>query len=194
MPNIKNAMRHLFLMLTVLFFTSCAGVKQAPITPATHTGLNLNENREEATKAGNDSLLIGTTTRVAFEKPRYSTWFHPMYLRYQPNPKIMEQLQPKLADITIKVFLGSWCGDSQREIPRFYKLLDAARIPYSRIELISLREDKTGLKGEEKTYNITAVPTFILYQEGKEVGRIVETAYPTLEMNMLNLLTGSSKK
>ncbi|MGV3540359.1 MAG: hypothetical protein ACO1OQ_11140 [Rufibacter sp.] len=188
------SMRYLLFFTSLLLLVACSTPRQAAITSSTHTGLDPNENREEATKAGNDTILIGTTTRVAFERPRYSSWFHPMYLRYTPNPKIMEQLQPALEGVTVKAFIGSWCMDSQREVPRFYKVLDAARIPHSRVEMISLREDKSGLNGEEKTYNITAVPTFIFYKNGKEVGRIVETAYPTLEMNMLTVLTDSTSK
>ncbi|WP_066830026.1 thioredoxin family protein [Rufibacter ruber] len=185
-------MRYVLFIFAALAFAACSTPRQAVITDATHTGLDPQENREEPTQAGNDSLLIGTTTRVAFEMPRYSAWFHPMYLRYKPNEQIIDQLQPQLEGVRIKVFMGSWCLDSQREIPRFYKVLDAARFPYSRVEMTSLREDKTGLTGEEKTLNITAVPTFIFYKNGKELGRIVETAYPTLEMNMLTVLKDST--
>jgi len=186
-------MRYWFFIFVLVALSACATPRQAPITASTHTGLDPNENREEASATGSEMVLIGPTTRVAFEQEPYSTWFHPMYLRYKPNETIMEQLQPLLQDVTIKAFMGSWCIDSQREIPRFYKILDAAHIPHSRMELVSLRENKTGFQGEEKVYDIVNVPTFIFFREGKEVGRIVETAYPTLEMNMVTLLTDSTK-
>lgn len=186
-------MRYPFLFIALFALASCATPRQAPITADTHTGLDPNENREEANQSGNGNVLIGPTTRVAFEQAPYSEWFHPMYLKYKPNEEIIEQLQPKLEGVTIKAYMGSWCIDSQREIPRFYKILDATRFPYSRLDLISLREDKTGFNGQEKADNITAVPTFIFFKDGKELGRIVETAYPTLEMNMLQVLTDSTK-
>ncbi|WP_192823444.1 thioredoxin family protein [Rufibacter sp. LB8] len=182
-----------FIIISALALASCSTARQARITAATHTGLKAHENREEKAADGKDSLLIGPTTRVAFEKARYSTWFHPTYLRYKPNEKLMEELVPLLEGVTIKAFIGSWCLDSQRELPRLFKILDAARIPYSRMEMTSLREDKSALNNEDKTYSITAVPTFILYKDGKEVGRIVETAYPTLEMNMITLLKEAKK-
>ncbi|WP_210486389.1 thioredoxin family protein [Rufibacter aurantiacus] len=170
-----------------------SSVEQSGYSAAGQTGLDANKNREEKNKAGNENILIGAVDRAAFENAPYSTWFHPAYQRYTPNQKIMEELVPLLENITVKAYMGSWCEDSQRDVPRFYKLLDQAHFPHSRLHLISLREDKTGPNGEEKLDNITAVPTFILYREGKELGRIVETAYPTLEMNMLTIIKGTGK-
>lgn len=185
-------MKHRLLLLAVLALGSCATPRQAPITENTHTGLDPNENREETTAAG-DTILIGPTTRVAFEQDPYSNWFHPAYLSYKPKEAMVEQLQPLLENVTIKAYIGTWCLDSKREVPRLFKVLDATRFPYSKVEMISLREDKTGLNGQEKADNITAVPTFIFYRDGKEVGRIIETAYPTLEMNMITVLSDSTK-
>lgn len=182
------------LFVTVLALGASACARQTTTYSSSETsGINPNENREEKTKSG-ETILIGPTTRIAYEKEPYSSWFHPAYMRYQPNAKIMEELQPLLQGISFKALTGSWCMDSQRELPRLYKVMDQARIPYSRLEVISLREDKTTPTGEEKAYNITAVPTIILYRNGQEVGRIVETAYPTLEMNMLTILKGAPKK
>jgi thiol-disulfide isomerase/thioredoxin len=189
---LRQSFRLLFVTVLAVGASACA--RQTTTYSSSETsGINPNENREEKTKAG-ETILIGPTTRIAYEKEPYSTWFHPAYLRYQPNAKIMEELQPLLQGVSIKGFTGSWCMDSQRELPRLYKIMDQARLPYSRLEIVSLREDKTGLGGEEKTANITAVPTFILYRNGQEVGRIVETAYPTLEMNMLTILKAATKK
>lgn len=177
------------LLLAGIALVSCATPRQAPITESTHTGLDATINREEANTAGNGNLLIGPTTRVAFEQDPYSSWFHGTYLKYNPKEPMLEKLQPLLENVTIKAYIGTWCMDSQRELPRFFKILDATRFPYANLEMISLREDKTGLDNQAKTDSITAVPTFIFYRQGKEVGRIVETAYPTLEMNMVTVLS-----
>ncbi|WP_207432601.1 thioredoxin family protein [Sabulibacter ruber] len=174
--------------------STASSAEQSGYSSADHTGLNPNENREEKNKAGTENILIGTTTRMAFDQAPYSSWFHPAYQRYTPNAKIMEQLQPLLEGVTVKAYVGSWCMDSQRDVPRFYKVIDQAHFPYSRLKMISLREDKSAPEGEEKIDNITAVPTFILYKDGKEMGRIVETAYPTIEMNMVNILKGTENK
>ncbi|GGK58734.1 thioredoxin family protein [Rufibacter glacialis] len=173
--------------------TSSSATEQSGYSASGQTGLDLTRNREEKNKAGNENILVGTTGREAYENAPYSTWFHPTYQRYQPNQKIMEELQPLLENVTVKAYTGSWCLDSQRDLPRFYKVLDFARFPHAKFNVISLREDKSSLTGEEKRDSITAVPTFILLRDGKEVGRIVESAYPTIEMNMLTILKGAAK-
>jgi thiol-disulfide isomerase/thioredoxin len=184
--------RLLFFFLLALGVSSCAR-KSSSYSASPTSGINPNENREEKNAAGTENILVGPTTRLAFDQAPYSSWFHPAYLRYQPNQKIMDELQPLLENVSITGYVGSWCLDSQRDLPRLYKLLDQARFPHSKLHLIHLREDKSSLNGEEKKDTVTAVPTFILYREGKEVGRIVETAYPTLEMNMLTILKGTTK-
>ncbi|WP_148041208.1 thioredoxin family protein [Rufibacter immobilis] len=181
------------LIIAMLAFAAISCTRRATYSASEQSGLDPSENREEKNAAGTENILIGPTTRVAFENAPYNTWFHPAYLRYQPNQKIMDELQPLLENVTVKGYIGSWCLDSQRDLPRLFKVIDQARFPHSRLQLISLREDKSSLKGEEKGDSITAVPTFILYRDGKEVGRIVETAYPTLEMNMLTILKGDTK-
>ncbi|QHL88950.1 hypothetical protein GU926_16545 [Nibribacter ruber] len=185
--------KHLLVFATALALAGCAGSKQSS-SEAVHTGINPNENREEKTATG-ETILIGPITRVAFDQAPYSGWFHPAYQRYTPNAKIMEELTPLLENVTFKAFVGSWCIDTQRDLPRLFKVLDVGRVPLTKLQMVSLREDKTTWTGEEKQYNVTAVPTFIVYnKEGKELGRIVEVAYPTIEMQLLNIIKGTEKK
>ncbi|MBC3538388.1 thioredoxin family protein [Rufibacter sediminis] len=190
--------RFLFLAFMVLGTFACARktttAEQSGYSAAGQTGLDQHLNREEKNAAGTENILIGPSDRVAYESEPYSKWFHPAYQRYTPNAKIMEELQPMLENVSIRAYTGSWCMDSQRDLPRFYKVIDQAHFPHARFSVVNLREDKTSPNGEEKSANITAVPTFILYRDGKEVGRIVESAYPTIEMNMLTILKGEASK
>ncbi|WP_157600682.1 thioredoxin family protein [Rufibacter sp. DG15C] len=185
--------KSLLLFATVLALGSCAGTKQSTSASPAPTGINPNENREEKSPTG-ETILIGPTTRVAFDQAPHSAWFHPGYQRYTPNAKIMEELTPLLETVTFKAYMGSWCIDSQRDVPRFFKVLDMGRVPLTKLEMVSLREDKSTWTGEEKQLNISAVPTFIVYKDGKELGRIVEVAYPTIEMQLLNIIKGTEKK
>jgi thiol-disulfide isomerase/thioredoxin len=97
-----------------------------------------------------------------------------------------------LEGVDLLVFMGTWCEDSQRELPHFYKILDHLGIPESRLRVVALDNHpdrrKTSPDGAEQGWNIDYVPTFIFLKNGKELGRIVETPLASLERDMINIL------
>jgi hypothetical protein len=62
----------------------------------------------------------------------------------------------------------------QNLVPVFYRLVDKAGYPDENITLIGVDRDKTTLDNLSTAFNIINVPTFIVMQDGKEVGRVVE--------------------
>ena len=91
--------------------------------------------------------------------------------------------------IKIKGFLGTWCGDSRREIPRFFKILDQAGFKFNNLELIAVNRNKKTPDNLQEGFNIIRVPTFIFYKQGKEIGRYVEYAKESLEKDMLQIIS-----
>ncbi len=141
--------------------------------------------------------ILGEITKEGFTKNSFNTWFTPNYDAYEPDEKIIKKLKRKLKKYTITVFMGTWCGDSKREVPKFYKVLEEANFPESKLRVVGLnngREQyKQGPNGEEKGLNIHRVPTFIVYnKKGKEVGRIVEHPVESLEADLLKICRGKS--
>ncbi|NMH87017.1 hypothetical protein [Flavivirga algicola] len=141
-------------------------------------------------------LLLGEINRQGLKKNSFNNWFSKNYDDYLVNNKIVNRLKRPLKDYEIKVFLGTWCRDSKREIPNFYKVLDAANFPEKQLKVIAVNKTVEAYKqspnGEEKDLNIHRVPTFIFYKNGKEVNRIVEFPKETLERDILKII--SSKK
>lgn len=136
--------------------------------------------------------ILGEITKEGFTQNSFNTWFTPNYEAYEPDEKIIKKLKRKLKKYTITVFMGTWCGDSKREVPKFYKVLEEANFPESKLRVVGLnngREQyKQGPNGEEKGLNIHRVPTFIVYnKKGKEVGRIVEHPVESLEADLLKI-------
>lgn len=84
--------------------------------------------------------------------------------------------------------MGSWCSDSQREVPRFYRIMDDAGITNDKIELISVNREKKVPGMDINNLRIERVPTFIIYDGIKELGRIIETPAETLEKDLLRIL------
>lgn len=139
-------------------------------------------------------MLIGYTTLEAFKDTSFSWWWDSGYIMYDPDSATSDQLRTLMDSEDIKIVMGTWCSDSRREVPHFYKLLDAINYPKESVILINVNRDKVGLGDEVEGMNIEFVPTFIFSKNGEELGRIVETPYESLEKDMLEIILGEDKK
>ena len=135
--------------------------------------------------------LLGQVNREGLASHTFGTWFNKNHDDYIPNEALIQEFKDSLSSYKIKVFLGTWCGDSKREVPRFYKVLDLAGFPENQLEVIAVDRIAEAYKkspnGEEIGLNIHRVPTFILYNNGKEINRIVEFPVETLERDLFNI-------
>lgn len=107
---------------------------------------------------------------------------------YVSNNEVVQALRPMLKDKHITIVWGTWCGDSRLHVPHFYKLLKDAEFPEEQITLIEVERDKKVPPGAADHLNIERVPTFIIFEADKELGRIVEQPEETLEKDLLELL------
>lgn len=139
-------------------------------------------------------ILLGKKKRADLEAEPYVSWFRPNYESHPLNEKAIAQLKPLLKKVKIKIFMGTWCGDSKSQTPAFYKILDAAGYNQKNLTLIAVSRDKDTPEGYEKGMDIERVPTFIFYKKGKEVNRIVEYPVSSLEEDMLVILNGQAYK
>ena len=84
------------------------------------------------------------------------------------------------ADLKVKILFGTWCHDSEREVPRMLKLLTASGVKEDNISLISLDIRKEEPEGRAKALGVRFTPTFVFYSGSQELGRIVER--PTVSL------------
>jgi tetratricopeptide (TPR) repeat protein len=151
-----------------------------------------NLNQVVVDDKGNKKLL-GITTKAGLQQTPFLEWFDKNHEAYLENKAVIKKLKPALSDYTIKAFFGSWCGDSKLHLPEFYKILEAAKYPMDKLEVIAVDRTKEAYKQapghEEKGLNIHRVPTFIFYKDGQEVNRIVEHPLETLERDILKIVT-----
>ena len=170
-------MKNIFFCLLVVIAFSCSTSKKA---------ISASEN-----DAGN---LVGIANKDSFIQKPYNDWFTPNYEDYTLDEVTIEQLKPQLKKITIKAFMGTWCGDSQDQIPVFYKILDEVGFKYSNLEMIAVNRSKQTPDNLQEGYNIERVPTFIFYKNGKEIGRFVEYPRETVEEDILKIVSGKPYK
>jgi thiol-disulfide isomerase/thioredoxin len=98
---------------------------------------------------------------------------------------------PPGAEVT--VYMGSWCGDSRREVSRLWRVLDEAggSLP-CKISYIGVDHDKKEPAALIAGSDLRYVPTLIVKRDGREVGRIVESSPHGVEQDLLALLGGSA--
>ncbi|MDX2003366.1 MAG: thioredoxin family protein [Chitinophagales bacterium] len=143
-----------------------------------------------------DSIPKGIMELEVLQKPPYSSWFVPEYDHYKLNVKALNRCRKRVNDkLRVIIFMGTWCSDSRREVPRFYKVLDNLVIPEVQTKLIFVDRSKDDGNGEATKYQIVKVPTFIITNErGKELGRIVESPAQSLEKDICRILNGEEGK
>lgn len=132
---------------------------------------------------------VGRITREQLG-PAFMTAYDTVHIQTE----FVDVIRQANADVHILVFLGTWCSDSKREVPRFLKIVDAAGIPADRITLLALDRKKTSPEGMEVRYGIERVPTFIFLKKETEIGRIVETPQTTLEGDILTILAAAIQR
>lgn len=139
--------------------------------------------------AGGNINLLGKSSRQRLAQAPFDTWFNKNYTDYAIDTNAANQLKPLLKNKQFVIFMGTWCGDSRREVPRMYKLLDYCGVKPAQIQLINVNNHDTAYKQspghEERGLYIFRVPDLLVYENNKEVGRIVESPVATIEKDLL---------
>jgi len=140
---------------------------------------------------GND-MLLGKCTRAALLQSPFADWFKPNYDSYIVDSFTCNFIRPLLANKSITIFMGTWCGDSRREVPRVLKMLDCCGFPMNDLALVMVGNSdslyKKSPQHEEAGKNIVRVPTIIVEQKNVEIGRIIESPITSLEKDLLAIL------
>lgn len=114
--------------------------------------------------------------------------------RYQPDPQTLEILKEISTNIQILVFLGTWCPDSQREVPRFLKIMDLIQNSHISYKLFGLDRTKKDPEGLAENHQLEFVPTFIVLQNDTELDRIVERPMVSIEQDLADILASGGEK
>ncbi|SDW37869.1 Thiol-disulfide isomerase or thioredoxin [Lutibacter oricola] len=152
--------------------------------------------QKKTTKAttNNDGDLIGIAIKSNFLVEPHKDWFDFSYNDYTPNKEIIKQLKPLINSVKIKTFMGTWCGDSQEQIPVFYKVLEATEFNFNNLEMVTVNRKKKAPKSLQKGFNIIRVPTIIIFKNNEEIGRLVEYPRETIEADLLKIISGKPYK
>lgn len=137
--------------------------------------------------------MIGYCDRSGIENGLMADDFHMFYHSYALNEELALQSSNKLKELDISIIFGSWCSDSREQLPRIFRFLDAAGFPSERLMLLAVDRTKTAPGIDIGHLHVERVPTIILYHNGREIGRIIETPMETIEADIAVILSGYFK-
>ena len=142
-----------FLMLMAL---GCGSTEQQSVTSEPFTG-------------------VISASQLMTEYPQ----FRSAYDQYQPNAAEIAAIK-SLSGKSLIVLFGTWCHDSEREVPRLLKLLDLSGVELDSLSLHGVNYNKQEPNNLHQQYDLRYSPTIILLQGEAELGRIVEKPITSL--------------
>ena len=137
-------------------------------------------------------MLTGEISRSTLQQSPYGDWYQKYDQGYQVDRAMAAQFSPLLEDVDIVIIMGTWCHDSQRQVPRFYKILSAAGADLNRVKMVAVDMSFAAPDLDVAALGITNTPTFIFSRNGVEMNRIVESPVESLEQDMLAILKGAA--
>lgn len=101
----------------------------------------------------------------------YSTFENGVHA-YQLSEQDKEVVSSWPSNISFEIYFGTWCHDSEREVPRLIKILSNNQ--NVAMKLYALDYQKKEPSGKANKAQVKYTPTIVVLKNGVEVGRIVE--------------------
>ena len=137
-------------------------------------------------------MLLGEITIEELQQEPFAEWYQMESDGYEVDTELTNAISDP-GQYTYEVFLGTWCGDSRREVPRMEKIFSEMGIDMSNVLIVTLDRDKISPNGEQEGKDIRYVPTLIVNKDNQEIGRIVESPSSetaTLESDLFEISLG----
>lgn len=95
-----------------------------------------------------------------------STRFMRVYDNYRPDLALISKIREALPRACVVTVSAYWCGDCVWNVPKMARI--AEHLPSWEFEIYAQEDEHA------QTLDIFAIPTSVVYRDGKEVGRIIE--------------------
>ena len=171
-------MKNIFFTVLIILLTGCSSRQQKPLPIRSVKGTS------------GEMILLGKINKANLQVSALTPWFNQDYQRLSIDAKLTENVKPFLKGLRVKIFMGTWCEDSQREIPHFFKLLESLEFDQNHIEMYAMSEEKITPKNYEKGWKIFNIPTIIFLKNGIEINRFVEYPKVSLESDIIKIIKG----
>lgn len=107
---------------------------------------------------------------------------------YFPQSEIIAKLKSIGYEIKIEIFLGTWCPDSKQHVSAYFKIMEMADNPLLVSSYIGIPKEKEAREPYIQGKNIVKVPTFIVFINDEERGRIIEHPKKSVEEDLVDII------
>jgi thiol-disulfide isomerase/thioredoxin len=109
---------------------------------------------------------------------------------YTPSDPIVAKLRDQSEEVTVRVFFGSWCSHCKQMVPRIMKVAEQLEGSNIKFDFYGMPPFSTP-DPEATKAGINAVPTGLIFLQGKEIGRISGSGWKVPELAINNLLVSN---
>jgi thiol-disulfide isomerase/thioredoxin len=121
----------------------------------------------------NDDFALGVISEAKLLSD--FSGFNDNFQKLSPSKQQQKVIAQWPETLHIEIYFGTWCPDSEREVPKLLKLLkENSNIS---VTLIALDYQKHDPQQLATTHNVKYTPTMIIYRDKskkEELGRIIE--------------------
>jgi thiol-disulfide isomerase/thioredoxin len=107
---------------------------------------------------------------------------------YAPQEEAIEKLKTIDFTVEIEVILGTWCPDSREHVSAYFKIIELAENPLIVSSYIGIPKEKEEREPYIRGKNIQKIPTFIVFLNGEEIGRIIEHPEKSVEEDLVDII------
>jgi thiol-disulfide isomerase/thioredoxin len=115
-------------------------------------------------------------------------WMKRNYDTYKPDSNDIKYLRKYLPSYSLITFIGTWCDDTHKLLPRLEKILTITSFPTEHYTMFGVDREKKAKYVENRLYSIENVPTIIVFKGHQEIGRIVETVKKSIEADLVDII------
>ncbi len=141
-------------------------------------------------------IMIGITNLESLKQGLFGEIYNTEYSNYNLNTSVIQQLDSLISlsktennsFFSAKIIIGMWCGDSKEQLPRFIKVCEKFSFLTDDITYICVDRLFKADNFDISNLKIEKVPTFIIYKNNIEIGRIIETPIISFEKDLLKII------
>ncbi len=119
-------------------------------------------------------------------------WFYTGVNGYQPNDNMQNYIKDNRGKFNIVAVVGTWEDQSRKLLPALYKIMILGGSPDEQV-LTYGADEKLNVNAPQD-YKVKKLPTFILFRDGKEIGRVSGDVTESLEGDMAKILLKANLK